>query len=519
MSFEEQFDKRVKQKIESAEFPFDEANWAKAAIFLDADKALTKVGNTTKIIVTALGLVTFISFGTYIALNYDEAAKLASKNTDTLKTTEFESKAHETAILNISAADNQTNSSNQNQTFEYQNSTKVTAEEVIANVKANKASKNTQPISSNITKSENLKVENNSRNLSPSELRVNSEVTQVQSLAALNETKFDDSESKEVLNEKNVKSKIQQQNNAQHSNDRNLYQQPTNDLNNTAVYSISTAQPDNGMEIVETNTTPTYEPSNIIGEKSNILGSELFMVQLQSIKVSSITSTHDDDIKQQAISLLQRYEEDYYKKGIKYKTHFLNVEAGINYWLGWNVLKQKDAKGFDWYAGVNYAYYVSKRIALGIGAQMFNLRNINQPFYSTEKTDYSFGSIKTSTVITTNQINYLAVPLKLYYRINRFNQVSVGLNTAYVYKTTNKVESLSTENSSVAIQNHTIYNDVQSLNYSLTLSYRVRTFNRWWLSFEGMYGLSDAFHGNLNSANFERPIGMRLGLQYNLLDK
>lgn len=513
MSFEEQFDKRVKQKIESADFPFDEANWAKAAAFLDADKALTKVGNTTKFVVITLGLVTFISFGTYIALYYKEAAKLANKNPGKFKSEKFESKAKEIVVLNRNSVNIETDSDFKDQTTEQQITSKAELIEVTDKI--------THPLSDDYSGSETSKNESIVSKMAQNKLNVTSreiqEKTQVQSKIVSPELNIGSSSSNEPVNELSLNSNSQQ---LVSLGDNNINSAPesTNGSDNSFISPTLINPPSTVNEHSESSAnlnTPTIMP----GVLSNSNESELSIYHLPSINVGSIESASEIDVKLQNISILQRYEEDYYKKGVKYKTHFFNIEAGVNYWLGWNVTNQKDAKGFDWFAGVNYAYYLSKRIAIGMGFQMFNMNHISQPFYATEKTEYSFSSIKTSTVITTSQLNYLAVPIKMYYRINRFNQVSIGLNTAYVYKTSNKVESVTAESSPVVVQNNIIYNDIQSRNYNLTLSYRVRTYNRLWLSFEGIYGLSDAFHGNLNPSNFERPIGLRIGLQYNIFDK
>lgn len=521
MSFEEQFDKRVKQKIESAEFPFDEANWAKAAAFLDADKALTKVGNTTKFIVITLGLVTFISFGTYIALNYKEARKLANKNADKIKSEKFESNAKEIGVLNGNSVSDEVNNDVKNPTIEPQTTSKVYSKESVEKINETETDEKGNLAPYQETNSENSKNKAIISKFVRAESNLFASQTKEQTFA---QSKIVSPEVNNGSSSLNVTSKElsvisdSQQLGSQDVEIVNSNAETIGDSGNSDVNSTLNTPPSNISEYVESSPDAGI-PTTLFGENGSQYNSEIGIYQLSCINVNSNISGNDNDVKHQTISLLQRYEEDYYKKGVKYKTHFFNIEAGVNYWLGWNVTNQKDAKGFDWFAGVNYAYYLSKRIAIGMGFQMFNMNHISQPFYATEKTDYSFSSIKTSTIITTNQLNYLAVPIKLYYRINRFNQVSIGLNTAYVYKTLNKVERVTPESAPVVVQNNIIYNDIQSLNYNLTLSYRVRTFNRWWLSFEGMYGLSDVFHGNLNPSNFERPIGLRIGLQYNVLDK
>lgn len=67
MSFEEEFDRKINQKMDEASFPFDEANWAKASAMLDVERKVDG-GGFSKIYVplVAIGLVSL----SLVALSY-----------------------------------------------------------------------------------------------------------------------------------------------------------------------------------------------------------------------------------------------------------------------------------------------------------------------------------------------------------------------------------------------------------------------------------------------------------------
>src|SRR5204863_8287672 len=116
------------------------------------------------------------------------------------------------------------------------------------------------------------------------------------------------------------------------------------------------------------------------------------------------------------LQFLQRYEDEYYTK--KARTHFMNIEAGATYGLGWDFDSGKDARGFNWFGGINYGYYICNKTSIGIGLQFYNMSNFNQQLLNGTKKDYSFGYSNTFTVITTSELYYAALPVRLAYHVS-----------------------------------------------------------------------------------------------------
>lgn len=234
--------------------------------------------------------------------------------------------------------------------------------------------------------------------------------------------------------------------------------------------------------------------------------------------------SQDKEIDALPFIALNCYDEDYYKKNAKRKTHYLNFELGGVYLLGWNTKNGKDGQGADLFGGFNYGVYLNKKISLSAGLQSYNIRNIHQACYTNKKTEYDFGIVTSNTVITSNNLYYVAVPFKVNYALNSGNQISLGVNTGYAVRAKNTVETYKVQEDNIqsnvtTTKNTALYQNINSLNMMLTLSYKTEIVPRLFLNGEFIYGVTDIFKNNKNIKNHEEPIGFRIGFQYNLFDK
>ncbi len=214
-------------------------------------------------------------------------------------------------------------------------------------------------------------------------------------------------------------------------------------------------------------------------------------------------------------------DEDYYKKK-RFKTHFFNAEAGAAYLAGWDVTGGKDGKGLNWFAGVNYGLYVSGKVALGAGVQLYNISHIEKPFYSISTTQYGFGSTGTRTVITTGSLYYAALPIKVYYLLNEHSQFGAGVNIGMPVEARSTVETYGLSDQVVINSQKTtrtgVYEGINTTNLLLSAFYKTRVAKRLYVSGEAVYGVSDIFDNLAQNAR-EQALGFRLGLSYTLFDK
>ncbi len=517
MSFEDQFDKIIRQKAAESDFPFDANNWEKASRMIDADRALVHTTKTSETITTialvaaAIGIVS-------LSLIYITTPEITSNKltpTTTEKTTNTTIQSSELAEITVSVSNDKkiqykTTVSDKNMieagdasvyantsTLESKVNTVINSTKELATTPSNSSTK--------LGKTSTLVVQNT---IIPSSSRL-ADINKTNEFIA-NETNRESADTPSELStpKTNNSSSTMEANTSSNSETK----ASVSDVNTATIYNKPITEA--SKQKSETNALNS-EP--IMPER---VQEELLMVEnLNTIQISNSTEMFEQEPKLLPLTMFQRYDEDYYKKGIKYKTHFLNIETGASYLLGWNANGKKDGKGFDWFGGINYGIYITKKIAFGLGVQAYNIKNINQPFYTTEKTDYGFGSIKTTTVITTQSLFYGAVPVKLYYKLNRNHQLATGVNIAYLYRTNTSVTSQQQESAPIVAHNNTIYEMIETINYSLNLSYKLRLSRRFGANVEAVYGLTDIFKGNLQASIIEKPIGLRLSLQYTLFDK
>jgi hypothetical protein len=77
MSFEEEFDRRIRQKSEELKYPFDEKNWERASAMLDAERKSTSGG--FRRLLLPLVTVLLLSLGGVMVLQFsDSHPELAS---------------------------------------------------------------------------------------------------------------------------------------------------------------------------------------------------------------------------------------------------------------------------------------------------------------------------------------------------------------------------------------------------------------------------------------------------------
>lgn len=222
---------------------------------------------------------------------------------------------------------------------------------------------------------------------------------------------------------------------------------------------------------------------------------------------------------------LERYDDDYYKAGRKRQWHYLAVEAGANYLMGWESGRGTDGKGLNGYLGLEYGLHLCDKLSLSLGLQGYNISNIRQPFYQISSKEYGFGSNTTYTEVTSHQLYYLAVPLKASYRINAANTIGLGINTAYLMTSGNTVSDYEMIGDEVKVftssgtQTWGVYEKTNRINFMLSAHYYAQFSRRMALGLELNYGFTDIFQNTENIRNLERPMGLRLGMRYTLFEK
>lgn len=517
MSFEEEFDDIIRQKSDELHFPFDEKNWDKASGMINAQRQAAAPNNYRKLVLPALALL-FVGSAVIIGLNYTAPALKPEKNNPIAlheaKHTTVVSPAEETALKTSNTATIKqpvAETANENlsgtpvkKTPSSLNTSDATAA-AIPHTNASVKKSNTQPpaLATPVQKNTNTVPKADGSNPGIEEalpVSRNNDETFASGDKALNPAAT-------VAEDKDQKNKMP----ADHAiavNDRsgtknNTMPGPAANSGKVTASDPGNAHADNKPIVENTTAGPAVE-------------------QLPVIPVSPVAGP-EQELAQTPLVYLKRYDEDYYQNSTKPKTHFLNAEFGGTYMLGWDTKAGRDGKGMDWFGGFNYGVYITKKISISAGLQAYSIQHIDEAFYTNKKMAYGFGSVASNTIITSNNLYYAAIPVKIHYAINKENQFAVGANFGYMLNSGNTIETYDIlDNAKVnysKVKNSGVYTGANSMNIMLSASYRYEIKSRVHLTGEFIYGISDIFKNTRTIKNNEQPKGIRLSLQYTLFDK
>lgn len=482
MSFEEEFDRIIQRKAEEADFPFDEQNWEKARRMLDNERRAVGIGFSSKMYITVFLFLLVASAGYFVYNGFVDPSltevAVSSGNShadnEAFKKENVEdqkkSDVKETTDRNDANALSESNSITglQNVTPAPENKRKtVTA-----------ASDNFPEAKENKVIAGNFNTEKNKTELvSPNEeINYSSEVTTSRANAV-------DSE-----------------------------------------FAKESAGSLAGDEKTMGNTTGT--PGHNLVEPAASEGNELkyepLLVESMTVMFPPQEFVATPEIISTPINTLDYFDEDYYTQE-KHKTHYMDVEAGAAYLLGWQSKNGKDGQGINWFGGVNFGFYVSKKISLSAGIQAYNIAHIDHPFFNNKNTEYGFNSKTTQTLITTNSLYYLAFPLRFSYAVNPQNQFGVGCNVGLLMSSKNTEETyfyqsdVRTDKSSVKTTGY--YEGMNATHLMLSVFYKTKFGKRLHLNGEATFAPFNIYKYANSEINTANTLGFRLSLQYTLFEK
>jgi hypothetical protein len=491
MSFEEEFDKIIRQKAEEAKYPFEESNWEKTSRMLDVERQAARALKFKKIylpgiLAVVVGTVGLLAYSYMGDAGTTGSALALNTSSNTISQAADQTPANELKITNSHVAASAP-------------ATEVKNEEVTAPVSpTEKNGSSASPLTAAIPtlKKENTPSSQTARENSLPGSKGNAMEQETPAIP----------ESGSLVKEVGT-GKIS----------------PTKDPQNTSA-SEESSLPENAA-ITAKNAGSEYPENSSFAtinlETSATESSQLKVDFLTGINLDLPFQLTDPELMPTPFNFLNRYDEDYYNKG-KQKTHYLNAELGGTYLMGWNTGKGTDGQGMNYFGGFNYGLYLSKKISVGLGIQAYNISHIKQPFYSTKRKEYDFGSTSIYTVVTSNDLYYVSVPLKLNYSLNSSNMIGFGINAGYLLGAKNTVETFSDNKEKPAdgpVTTKGIYENTRMGNIMLTAHYNARVCKRVALNAEFVYSTTDIFNNVGVVKSTEKPVGFRLSLQYTLFDK
>jgi len=476
MKPEQKFDSIIKKKVDEAEFPFDEQNWNKLSMQLDAERRLATNRGWGKFLF--LGLLFLGVTSASIAL-YKIQGPLGFKDQLAGNTSSNDNNGSSAQAHGANGNNNSGNNSENNLLASNNNNSTIG----LANYDANNAN-TTLGI---INNSANVGNDNSStNNISGANNNSSNELSDKNNSASVKGKKESNysSTSKGGLNKNAFKGSLEED---------NLKSGDANDMNAGA----------RTKRILDGDVLLEHNALNRIDSKLNIVYSNR-NVKLGVLKIPSW------------------YDEDYHRKGKK-RLSFLNAEAGGAFLLGWDSKEGKDGRGLNWYAGVNYGKFFKKNVGFSAGLQFYNIGNIKQSFYESSKSVYGLGSTSSNTIITTKSLFYFSVPVKLYYAVSPSHQLGVSVNPSFLFSSKNVVENYrltdDIKSNEIITKSSGIYEGVRLNNVLISAFYKAQLSKRLFLNTEVLYGVRDIFKNTSSNNYSQKPLGLRVGLQYTLFEK
>lgn len=204
--------------------------------------------------------------------------------------------------------------------------------------------------------------------------------------------------------------------------------------------------------------------------------------------------------------------------------HTVSLEAGANYLTGWKTNDVKDGNGFNFTGGINYAYSVTRRLALSTGLHYSAVGHLKAYSHSSKTTAYSFGEQTDITVITPEKMNYLQVPLKFNYMPNSKNVFGAGYTFGYLLSVKSNMQTSAQgynytgSNSTSVTRGYT--EGFNSFDSQVSVFYRRRILSDWWINAEFLVGVMDSRKNSFfKTPVAERNSGIKLTVVYSIFQK
>ncbi|HRD37872.1 MAG TPA: hypothetical protein PLC65_04510, partial [Bacteroidia bacterium] len=447
-----EFESKLKQKLDNAEFPFDEQNWEKARAMIDASRS----NNRPKWIFFLSGIALVVSLGVIyytqsgssqneqplLALNdvRNNENKLHPSDMQTVNpaTSEVESNSTTENISDLNNTHSNKNKAQSNNSTTVEKNKKPiggtsTSNDYYTNENSNKANSNLNPSNESANTTSSNSNSSNSANQgsgssSPNGTSVGKESAETIKLAKSEKPKSTTQTEIPVILGSNL-SVTNKNNTVVNSENKGINSNREGNLKSegTAVTTNSTSGNDSKVtdSLAAVVTKNVIETSSVIADTNNTQAPVL-------AKADSASTSNDLNLSSSVKP--------------KIRPKFLFAEAGATYLFGWNVNGSHEANGFNAVAGINYQQYISPKVSLTAGLQYNSIGHLSNSTYTASTTEYDFGVQRDVTAIKYIRVHYISVPIKLGVDLGKKNTLGIGANTGFLLNSDSQTEKYRTNN-------------------------------------------------------------------------
>lgn len=249
------------------------------------------------------------------------------------------------------------------------------------------------------------------------------------------------------------------------------------------------------------------------------------IIQLDSTNNYIITAKKDTARQLNSESIVIQKLKD--SSAASFNKSILDINIGLDYLLGWGQSHQ-DASGINPMAAISYTRRMMKsRLGINVGIGYQAVSHLTQSTYSVCSPRYSFGVSNQYTQIQYKNLSYISIPIYVILNINTKNEIGFGFQTAYLINAAGKMNSYEVTDLKPDLQQNYQSSKVNGYNgafnpfdFRAQIFYTRRLNNRLKFSCGFMYGLTDTkLNKKFNENKVERNSGIRVTIGYDLLKK
>ncbi|MBP9070527.1 MAG: hypothetical protein KBG47_13530 [Bacteroidia bacterium] len=509
----DKFDESVKNKLDEANFQFNEANWEKMSQMIDASRPAKKpFANVPLISSIVIGSALLISSAWYFTTQTSDSKAVAHMPTEQV--------GNNNAAISVNVINN----------------TKANA------INSSLISDNSNTNASSNNSNTNLEVTNNSNSSS-----VNAESAELFTKNENNVIVNSSSTKKNVSGKKSNTTPVNEfATSSKGSSDINLTKTETSNSGAQEIVgetegayvkmdSNNTTNIPSNTDASATNSNPEgntkTESENIAQQKAAVDDRNITATDVEEIDMIALPSTTnnlgqtEDAIA--AANLKTAIEDKKVKEYVRVKHHTMNIEAGASNSFGWKVNNTRNGNNISPVLGINYMYNIDSRSSILVGLQYNGLSNLGEAKANFSITTYGFGVNNDVTTYKLNDLHYAVMPMKFIYKFNKNNALGVGFNMMYLMNTRTEIINTTTLESNVTTSNSRFeygygFDQLNKFNGQLALNYNYNISKTLGLNLEINKSLGNVvkdytYFGIKNQTN--APAAVKLSLTYTLFNK